>query len=71
MRRVVRGGLYLAASCSSHVDRAAFEETLREAARRTRRIVQVLERSGAPADHPRLLAFPEFDYLKVALCRIL
>ena len=71
MRRVVRGGLYLAASCSSHVDREAFEETLREAARKTRRVVQVLERSGAPADHPRLLAFPEFDYLKVVLCRIL
>jgi 23S rRNA G2069 N7-methylase RlmK/C1962 C5-methylase RlmI len=29
----------------------------------------VLERSGAPADHPRLLAFPEGDYLKVLLVR--
>ena len=71
MRRVVRGGLYLAASCSSHVDRAAFEETLREGARRARRVVQVLERSDAPADRPRLLGFPEFDYLKVSLCRVL
>jgi 23S rRNA (cytosine1962-C5)-methyltransferase len=71
MRRVVRGGLYLAASCSSHVNREAFEETLREGARRARRVVQVLERSGAPADHPRMLAFPEFDYLKVTLCRVL
>ena len=71
MRRVVRGGLYLAASCSSHVTRDAFDETLREGARRARRVVQVLERSGAPADHPRMLAFPEFDYLKVTLCRVL
>ncbi|MCA9534176.1 MAG: class I SAM-dependent rRNA methyltransferase [Myxococcales bacterium] len=71
MRRVTRGGLYLAASCSSHVNREAFEETLREGARRARRVVQVLERSGAPADHPRLLGFPEFDYLKVTLCRVL
>jgi 23S rRNA G2069 N7-methylase RlmK/C1962 C5-methylase RlmI len=29
----------------------------------------VLERSAAPADHPRLACFPEGDYLKVLLCR--
>lgn len=65
------GGLYLAASCSSHVDRALFEETLRRGASYQRRILQVLELSGAPADHPRLLAFPEGDYLKVLLTRAL
>src|SRR5690606_21088904 len=32
--RLPLGGLYLAASCSSHVDAARFEETLREGARR-------------------------------------
>jgi 23S rRNA (cytosine1962-C5)-methyltransferase len=63
------GGYYLAASCSSHVDRQAFEASLREGARRARRVLQVLERWGAPADHPRLLAFPEGDYLKVTLLR--
>jgi 23S rRNA (cytosine1962-C5)-methyltransferase len=63
------GGLYVAASCSSHVDRTAFEETLQRGAAKARRVVQVLERSGAPADHPRLLAFPEGDYLKVLLVR--
>ena len=31
----------------------------------------LLERSGAPADHPRLLAFPEGDYLKVVVARVL
>jgi hypothetical protein len=31
----------------------------------------VLERWSAPADHPRLLAFPEGDYLKVVLARAL
>jgi 23S rRNA G2069 N7-methylase RlmK/C1962 C5-methylase RlmI len=30
----------------------------------------VLGRWGAAPDHPRLLAFPEGDYLKVLLCRI-
>ena len=34
------------------------------------RHVQVLERSGAPADHPKLLGFPEGDYLKVPVERI-
>lgn len=64
-------GLYLAASCSSHVDRALFEETLRRGASYQRRVLQVLELSGPPADHPRLLAFPEGDYLKVLLTRAL
>jgi 23S rRNA (cytosine1962-C5)-methyltransferase len=71
LRILAPGGLYVAASCSSHVDRPAFEDTLQKAASRSRRIVQVLERTGAPADHPRLLAFPEGDYLKVLLVRAL
>jgi 23S rRNA (cytosine1962-C5)-methyltransferase len=70
LRRIVPGGLYLAASCSSHVDRQAFERTVREGAEQAGRVLQVLERWGAPADHPRLLAFPEGDYLKCLLCRV-
>ncbi len=64
------GGLYLAASCSSHVRQAAFLDTLREGARRARRVLQIIEQTGAPFDHPRLLAFPEGDYLKVVLARV-
>lgn len=64
------GGLYLAASCSSHVRMSDFLDTLREGSRRARRVVSVLEQNGAPFDHPRLLAFPEGDYLKVVLCRV-
>ena len=70
VRRLVPGGLLLAASCSSHVRGAAFEQTLRDGARAARRVLQVLERHGAPADHPRLLAFPEGDYLDVILARV-
>jgi 23S rRNA (cytosine1962-C5)-methyltransferase len=69
LRVLAPGGFYLAASCSSHVDRAAFEDTLRRGAGHARRVLQVLERTSAPADHPRLLAFPEGDYLKVVLTR--
>ena len=62
-------GYYLAGSCSSHVTAEDFDASLREGARQSRRSLQVLERGGAPADHPRLLAFPEGDYLKVVLAR--
>lgn len=69
LARLAPGGYYLAASCSSHVDMTTFQETLSAAARRSRRVLQILERTGAPADHPRLSAFPEGDYLKVILAR--
>jgi 23S rRNA (cytosine1962-C5)-methyltransferase len=71
LRVLAPGGYYLAASCSSHVDRVAFDATLLEGARRSRRILQILDRWGAPPDHPRLAAFPEGDYLTVTLARAL
>jgi 23S rRNA (cytosine1962-C5)-methyltransferase len=67
---LVSGGYYLAASCSSHVSQQDFRASLREGERRARRSTQLLELWGAPADHPRLVAFPEGDYLKVALLRV-
>jgi 23S rRNA (cytosine1962-C5)-methyltransferase len=71
IRLVEPGGLYLAASCSSHIRGDDFEQTLRDGARRARSVLQVLDRWGAPPDHPRLLSFPEGDYLKVVLLRVL
>ena len=62
------GGLYFAASCSSHIDRATFDRTIKEGAEKVGP-VQILERASAPADHPRLAAFPEGDYLKITLAR--
>jgi 23S rRNA (cytosine1962-C5)-methyltransferase len=69
LRVLAPGGYYLAASCSSHVLRADFEETVKQGAARARRVLQILERTGAPADHPKLLGFPEGDYLKVLALR--
>lgn len=63
------GGLMLAASCSSHVDREAFEGVLQQAAEQARCVLQVVARGAAPPDHPRLLAFPEGDYLTVTVVR--
>lgn len=67
---VSAGGFYLAASCSSHVDAEAFGATVIDGARRARRTLQVVDAWGPPADHPRLPAFPEGDYLKVMLYRV-
>jgi 23S rRNA (cytosine1962-C5)-methyltransferase len=65
------GGFYLAASCSSHIKRQQFDDTLQEGARRARRRLQILGRWETPSDHPRLLSFPEGNYLKVTLSRVL
>lgn len=71
LEHVAPGGLFIAASCSSHVRGDMFDETIELAARQTGRVIQVLDRSGAPADHPRLMAFPEGDYLDTVLCRVI
>jgi 23S rRNA (cytosine1962-C5)-methyltransferase len=60
------GGVFCAASCSSHVDAAAFLATLDDAALGGRELA-VLELRGAGPDHPTLPAFPEGRYLKFAV----
>lgn len=70
LRLVNDGGFYLAASCSSHIDAVSFERTLREANDKTESKLQVLDRWSGPPDHPRLIAFPEGDYLKCILTRM-
>ena len=67
---VVDGGFWLAASCSSHVDRPSFEATLRESAHAARKRLVVLGRWGAGADHPVPIGFPEGEYLTVVLARV-
>ena len=64
------GGYYVAASCSSHIRMTDFLQSVRAGAQRARRVLTILEQCGAPADYPRLLAFPEGDYLKVLVCRV-
>lgn len=70
LRHVREGGLYLAASCSSHITFEVFEQSLRDGARAARRSARIIESWGAPPDHPVLPAFPEGDYLKVCLLRV-
>lgn len=68
---VTPGGYYVAGSCSSHVNRTMFEESVCDGAAKAHRVVQLVDAWGAPGDHPRLAAFSEGDYLKVILARVL
>jgi 23S rRNA (cytosine1962-C5)-methyltransferase len=60
------GGLFCAASCSSHVDVSAFLTTLDDTSLGGRGM-RVLELCGAGPDHPTVAAFPEGRYLKFAV----
>jgi 23S rRNA (cytosine1962-C5)-methyltransferase len=65
LRIMLRDGIYIAASCSSHVRKEMFEATILEAARGCGRTVKIDDIWGAGLDHPVLKGFPEGDYLKV------
>lgn len=61
------GGYLFTCSCSHHMDRETFLDTLRQAGRQARRDLRLLEVRGQSFDHPVLLACPETDYLKCAV----
>lgn len=63
---LAEGGIFCAASCSSHVTMEDFFSTL-DAASLGRGDLRVLEVCGQPADHPSLPAWPEGRYLKLVI----
>jgi len=65
------GGHLVTASCTYHVDEAAFEDMLASAASDAKRRVQIVERRGAGKDHPVLLQLRETRYLKCYVLRVL
>jgi 23S rRNA (cytosine1962-C5)-methyltransferase len=70
MRLVEPGGLLLTCSCSGLLSAADFQALLRASARKAERSVQLLAMTGAAADHPVGLDFPEGAYLKAAWLRV-
>ncbi len=66
MSVVETGGLLLTCSCSGLLSQDEFLATLRSAARRAGRFVQILRVTGPAADHPVALEVPEGSYLKAA-----
>lgn len=69
-RAVAAGGWLAAASCSSHVARAEFLDLVRAGVKSAGRAFALEAYTGAGPDHPTLPAFPEGDYLKLALGRV-
>jgi len=64
------GGTLLTASCSHHIFRETFEETVSLAALKSGRTLQLLHRAGAAPDHPVLPSMPETEYLKFNIYRV-
>ena len=65
-----RGGVLATFSCSGHVDAALFQKIVAGAAVDAGRDAQILEKLAQPADHPVGLHFPEGEYLKGLILRV-
>lgn len=59
-----RNGFLITSSCSFHMGREEFLDTITEATGDAHRLVRVVELRGQGRDHPVLLASPETQYLK-------
>jgi 23S rRNA (cytosine1962-C5)-methyltransferase len=71
MKLLVPNGILITFSCSSGVNAADFRTTVAWAAADAGREAQVIGRLGPPEDHPVLLSFPEGEYLKGLVLRVL
>jgi 23S rRNA (cytosine1962-C5)-methyltransferase len=71
MALVRPGGLLATFSCSGVVDAALFQKIIFSASIEARRDAQIVERFTQASDHPVLVSFPEAEYLKGLLCRVL
>lgn len=69
MRLLAPGGILVSASCSFHVRRAEFLETMVAAARDSGRLLTMVEHLGQGVDHPEVLTIPETGYLKGVVLR--
>jgi 23S rRNA (cytosine1962-C5)-methyltransferase len=65
------GGTLATFSCSGQVSAELFQKVVFEAATDAQRDAQIVARLSQAPDHPTLLAFPESEYLKGLVCRVL
>lgn len=70
MRLVKKHGLLATSSCSYHMDKALFTETLRLAAKDAGKTVRLVEARSQSPDHPILLHVPETEYLKCFILEV-
>jgi 23S rRNA (cytosine1962-C5)-methyltransferase len=71
MRILNPGGLLMTFSCSGLISEDLFQKVIFSAAIDAGRDAQIIRRLGQPMDHPVSLMFPEGQYLKGFVCRIL
>lgn len=64
------GGILATFSCSGLLSPDLFQKVLFGAALDAHRNVQIIERLTQSPDHPVLLSFPESEYLKGLVCRV-
>jgi 23S rRNA (cytosine1962-C5)-methyltransferase len=64
------GGVLATFSCSGHVSADLFQKVIAGAAVDAHRDVQILERLSQAPDHPVALHFPEAEYLKGLVLRV-
>ena len=65
------GGLLATYSCSGAVDIGMFKQIIAWAALDAGKEVQFIQQFSQPADHPVRSSFPEGEYLKGLLCRVM
>jgi 23S rRNA (cytosine1962-C5)-methyltransferase len=69
MKLLTPGGVLISASCSFHVRRAEFLDTITAAAQDSGRTLVLVEHLGQGTDHPEVLTVPETGYLKGVVLR--
>ena len=71
MEKIKDGGILVTCSCSGSLSREEFRTVLGWSSKDAGVEVQVLETLGQTQDHPVRLSFPESEYLKVYILRVL
>ncbi len=71
MEKIKGNGILITCSCSGALSREDFRTVLAWSAKDARVEAQVLETLGQAQDHPIRLSFPESEYLKVFILRII
>ncbi len=71
LQLVAPEGLFVTCSCSGMLGAGEFERIVTGAAHRQDKRMQILDRTGAGADHPTLSNYPESRYLKVLWSRVI
>jgi 23S rRNA (cytosine1962-C5)-methyltransferase len=65
------GGILATFSCSGAVDSQTLQTVLFWASTDSNRDVQIIQTMSQSIDHPRLATFPESEYLKGFICRVI